>query len=87
MSESIALSPETERRLVSIFPEEDQALVRLLLREECGHRLPGNTSPELLERIRIAVLKESDGSLEQFDEAIKLAKIDWRDLLVAAGFR
>ena len=28
----------------------------------------------------------SEGSLEKFDRALELAKRDWRDLLMAAGF-
>ena len=39
-----------------------------------------------LERIRFAVLKLSDGDVEKLDAAVNLAKTDWRDLLVAAGF-
>jgi len=39
-----------------------------------------------MDRIRFAALKLSKGDLERLQEAVRLAKIDWRDLLVAAGF-
>ena len=39
-----------------------------------------------MDRIRIAVLKLCEGSMDKLVEAIVLAQTDWRDLLVAAGF-
>lgn len=39
-----------------------------------------------LERIRCAVLKLSEGSIEKMREAIRVANEDWRDVLVVAGF-
>ena len=39
-----------------------------------------------MDRFRFAVLKLSGGDLDKFDSAIQLAKTDWRDLLMAAGF-
>ncbi|RYE54393.1 MAG: hypothetical protein EOP20_11935 [Hyphomicrobiales bacterium] len=46
----------------------------------------GALEPHLAERIAAAALKMSEGSLEKFGAAIKLAVKDWRDLLMAAGF-
>jgi hypothetical protein len=43
-------------------------------------------NPASIERIRFAVLKLSAGDLKALQRAIDLAKIDWRDVLVAAGF-
>ncbi len=82
------LSAETLRRLELLFPTETRDLADLLLREECGNNLPfsEHSDAEGLERIRIAALKVSEGRLEKLEEAVKLAQIDWRDLLVAAGF-
>jgi hypothetical protein len=54
------------------------------LSDECGPNLTEH--PELLERIRIAVLKLSHGDLNALQRAIDLAQHDWRDVLVAAGF-
>jgi len=38
------------------------------------------------DRVYCSVLKLSGNSLEKFNDAVKLAKIDWRDLFVAANF-
>lgn len=39
-----------------------------------------------LERVRFAALKLSTGSLAGLRRAVELAKLDARDLLMAAGF-
>jgi hypothetical protein len=58
-----------------------------LLIEECGDNLTSNPNfVELIERIRFAVLKLSHGDLNALGRAIDLAKLDRRDVLVAAGF-
>ena len=59
-----------------------------MLRSECGNNLPSleHASAEGLQRIQIAALKVSVGDLEKLREAVRLAQVDWRDLLVAAGF-
>ena len=41
---------------------------------------------DLLERVRFAVLKISNGDIGELREAVRHAQIDWRDVLVAAGF-
>jgi hypothetical protein len=46
--------------------------------------LQEHATPESLERIRFAALKQSGGTLDGLAAAIRLAKTDWRDLLVAA---
>ena len=38
------------------------------------------------ERIFLAIIKLSEGNLVKFQKAFDLAKEDWRDVLVAAGF-
>ena len=61
----------------------------LILEQECGANLPFCEKPEalqLIERIRFAALRVSVGSIAKLTEAVQLAKSDWRDLLVAAGF-
>jgi hypothetical protein len=59
-----------------------------MLVEECGNNLPSleKLNQFQLERFRFAALKLSNGSLERLREAITLAKADWRDLLMGAGF-
>lgn len=59
-----------------------------LLVVECGVNLPlwRGTDPQGLERIRFAALKLSNGDLGELRRAVEIAKVDWRDVLVAAGF-
>jgi hypothetical protein len=85
---SVSLSTECESRIRVLFVPEEREYVRSLLREECGAGLPGLSGLDAtgLDRFRFAVLKLSDGSLEKFDRALELAREDWRDLLMAAGF-
>lgn len=68
-----------------MFDGADRATARNLLERDCGKNLAG-VPDRGLDRIRIAVLKLSDGDLERLVEAIVLAQIDFRDALVAAGF-
>ena len=85
---SVELSSETLRRLETLFSSETQDVAALLLREECGNNLPllRDADGNAVERIRIAALKVSGGDLAKLEQAVDLAKTDWRDLLVAAGF-
>ena len=82
------LSAECEECAESLFGGPERERVRRRLMEECGNNLPfcENLAVAALDRCRFAVLKLSDGNSEKFDAAIALAKQDWRDLLVAAGF-
>jgi hypothetical protein len=41
---------------------------------------------DLLERIRLAAVRLSGGRMAELEQAIELAQLDWRDLLVASGF-
>jgi hypothetical protein len=83
----IALTPSLRRKLAALFSSEDQAFAERWLTTECGEDIPGGApSPEALERIRAAALKVSAGSLERLARATKLARSDWRDILMAAGF-
>lgn len=84
----VALSPQTTRRLELLFPPATREDARRLLTDQCGTNLPlsGDITPASLERVRFAALKVSDGQIEKLKKAIELAKADWRDLLVDAGF-
>jgi hypothetical protein len=82
------LSHETLKRLNIVFVSEERAIAERLLVEHCGNNLPflekGNDVE--LERYRFAALKLSHGTIKGLEAAIKIAKEDWRDLLMAAGF-
>jgi hypothetical protein len=82
------LSEGTKKRIDMLFAEVERAEVVKVIADECGNNLPfceGDT-PEDLERIRLAVLKLSEGDITKLRDAVHLAQVDWRDLLVAAGF-
>lgn len=82
------LSRDTWRLIQAAFPLEQQEEVARLLVEECGNNLPflEEIDAKGLERYRFAALKLSQGDIDKLLEAVVLAQIDWRDLLVAAGF-
>ena len=82
------LSAQTKAHVVTLFAGGDVGEAERLLAEECGENLPlvGSTKPTLLERIRFAAIKMSEGDLTKLQTAIRVAQQDWRDLLVAAGF-
>lgn len=78
----------TAQLVASIFPPEDVDNARRLLEEECADNLPliHSPDPESLDRIRFAAIRASGGDLEQLLDMVVLAQVDWRDLLVVAGF-
>jgi hypothetical protein len=82
------LSDETELRIALLFPPQQQEQARDMLQKECGNNLPfmGNLDAIALERVRFAALKLSGGDLGELTAAIRLAKEDWRDLLMVSGF-
>ena len=82
------LSESTWEKIRALFPPEQHDEVATILETECGNNLPflGKETPDGLERFRFAALKLSDGKIEKLVGAVDLAKRDWRDLLVAAGF-
>ena len=84
----VALTEATRQKVRQLFSQEQYPQVVRILESDCGNNLPflQHESAEGLERFRFAALKLSDGNLEKLRSAIELAKSDWRDLLVAAGF-
>ena len=85
---AVELSQDTDDRLRALFSGDDYTLARELLVQECADILPFScgATPESLQRIRYACLKLSSGDVERLEEAVTLAKVDWRDALVTAGF-
>ena len=83
----IALSDGTRQRIAALFSADDVHEAERLLREECAGNVhfPIGT-PEGLERVRFAALRTSRGELARLRDALRLAQVDWRDLLVEAGF-
>jgi hypothetical protein len=69
------LSAETEKRVLLLFPREELADVRRILRDECGSNLPfcENGDSIQMERVRFAVLKLSEGDRDKLLRAVQLA--------------
>ena len=82
------LSEATRDKVRQLFPSRQQQDAADLLMIECGNNLPFCESSDeyALERIRFAVLKLSGGNLCELRRWVGLAKTDWRDVLMAAGF-
>jgi hypothetical protein len=82
------LSETTLRLIERLFPRDDHDAVSALLGNDCGTNLPFCETQDAagLERIRFAVLMLSDGNVATLRSVIEQAKIDWRDVLVSAGF-
>jgi hypothetical protein len=85
---AVELTARTKETIAHLFSPEKIPLVERLLVEECGGNLPlyKPSTPEGLERVRLAVLKISAGDEDKLLEAVLLARRDWRDVLVWAGF-
>ena len=84
----VPLSDRTLKLVRRIYKEEFQNRVVDILEKDCADNLPflENESSEDLERFRFAVLKIGKTNISKLEDAIELAKQDWRDLLVAAKF-
>jgi hypothetical protein len=81
------LTDGTRARIRVLFAPGDHASVERLLVTRCGHDLPlVNDWVQLVERIRYAVLKLSNGDVGALERHVAVARTDWRDVLVAAGF-
>jgi hypothetical protein len=57
-----------------------------MILELCDEYLWEDGGEMFSERICAALLKCSNGKIDNLYEAINLANTDWRDLLVSAGF-
>ena len=85
----LVLSNRVANLVINLFKHEaDQVRATALLQEECANNVPfcEKATPEDMDRIRVAALKVSGGNVAKLDQAVELAKIDWRDLFMAAGF-
>ena len=82
------LSPATCQLILRIFSSQDQAEVAQALANGCADNLTflENQDEYGLEPVRFAVLKLSRGNIAEFRWWANMAKVDWHDLLAAAGF-
>ena len=82
------LSPRTRQLVDTLFDPTQADEAAAWLEDECGNNLPFCQGHDELgmERIRFAAIKWSEGDLPRLLKAIDEARMDWRDLLMAAGF-
>lgn len=82
------LSPHTKQLVEIFFSHKDAPEASQWLEEECGNNLPscGQQDQYGMERIRFAAIKLSKGNVLKLLKAIDEARMDWRDLLMAADF-
>lgn len=82
------LSPRTRQLVEKIFGPKRVDEAAQWLEDECGHNLPfcEKHDEHQMERIRFAVLTLSQGDIRKLLAAIDVARMDWRDLFMAADF-
>ncbi len=82
------LSEATWDKIRQLFPAGQHQEAASLLMNQCGDNLPfcENSDEYELERIRFAALKLSEGNLSELGCWVDSAQVDWRDVLMAAGF-
>ena len=83
----VPLSEGARQRLPLVFAPEDRRPAQQLLENECGAGIGDfGDAPAAYDRVRFAAMKASHGRLEGLRRAVAMARTDWRDLLVEAGF-
>jgi hypothetical protein len=84
----VGLTRLVEDRIESVFEESLRDFAKHLLREQCGMGLPlmHTAIPKDYDRIRLAVIKLSGGTIEGLEQGIQESHKDWRDVLLGAGF-
>ncbi len=78
----------TRHVLRAIFPPNLWERVETTLIIDCGPEQlhARDIDGEAMERIWLATLKLSDGSITAFENTVLRAQVDWRDVLLGAGF-
>ena len=82
------LAPRVAALIAAHCPPERAQAVRDLLLTGCSTTLPGVRPGwlDLIERIQAGVLRRSGWDPAILAAQVRLARTDWRDLLMAAGF-
>ena len=88
LAKNVAISTRTSEVVSKMFRLEERSRVLELLANECGDNLTfsKDTNPQKPDRIRLAVLKLSEGDFGRLASQVAQAKRDWREVLMAAGF-
>ncbi len=84
----VPLTPLLAAKLDKLFSGADRDIARRMLEQECGFNLPliQGQGEIGIERTRAGALKCSEGRLDKLRYWVDMAKIDWRDAMVAGGF-
>jgi hypothetical protein len=86
--EPVELTPLVIKKVRQSFPPEQQLEVIRSLENECARNLlfSENGNSQVLERVRLAVVKAAGGILEELHRQIGIAKRDWRDVINSAEY-
>jgi len=80
----------THELVTRCCPISHQQEIIDLLSQQCSDNLPGiGRTPEwdeLVDRVQLAAIRGSDWNLDKIKASVSMANVDWRDLLVGAGF-
>jgi hypothetical protein len=82
----VGLTPAVVAEISRLFPTHQHPIVADLLDRSCGRTLPllREATAQRLEFVRLAALKFSNGDVSKLRDAIELAHVDWRDLVMAS---
>ncbi|KAB7613809.1 hypothetical protein F9L33_10605 [Amylibacter sp. SFDW26] len=80
----VFISKRTEEAISHLF--ETSEIERVKDKLEIVKGIFGGSNENDVDRCQLAVLKLSNGNLDELEDAIKLYKVDARDLVLAAGF-
>ena len=88
VSKEMELTRDTEKVVDSLFECDEAKTLKDRLKEELSGDLPltAFSTPESRERVWLAVIKKCNETLNPWDTWFELAKLDWRDILMAADF-
>jgi hypothetical protein len=77
------LSDVVEEQITNRFDPDEVQLVQAALE---AASLPFLEQPSRQrDRVHLAIIKLAEGDVGKFQQALRLAQTDWRDVLVAAG--
>lgn len=85
---ALLLSKRVDRLLAIVVEEPNRSRLAARLQEEAANNIPFHEKSKAndMDRIRFAILKLISENPSSEDAVFDLAKLDWRDLFMGAGF-